>query len=88
MKRKLFVHTRPGKISFGTTLVDDEPRADMFLPAWLFVMGLLLSMFGAIVGIVFAVLQISTLIIVLAAGMSLLGVAAILCWKIDKCTSS
>ena len=81
MKRKLFVHTRPGKISFGTTLVDDEPRADMFLPAWLFVMGLLLSMFGAIVGIVFAVLQISTLIIVLAAGMSLLGVAAILCWK-------
>ena len=72
---------RPGKFSFGTTLVDDEPRADMFLPAWLFVMGLLLSMFGAIVGIVFAVLQISTLIIVLAAGMSLLGVAAILCWK-------
>ena len=81
MKRKLFVHTRPGKISFGTTLVDDEPRADMFLPAWLLAMGLLLSMFGAIVGIVFAVLQISTLIIVLAAGMSLLGVAAILCWK-------
>ena len=81
MKRKLFVHTRLGKFSFGTTLVDDEPRADMFLPAWLFVMGLLLSMFGAIVGIVFAVLQISTLIIVLAAGMSLLGVAAILCWK-------
>ena len=81
MKLKPFVHMRPGKFSFGTTLVDDEPRADMFLPAWLFVMGLLLSMFGAIVGIVFAVLQISTLIIVLAAGMSLLGVAAILCWK-------
>ena len=81
MKLKPFVYMRPGKFSFGTTLVDDEPRADMFLPAWLFVMGLLLSMFGAIVGIVFAVLQISTLIIVLAAGMSLLGVAAILCWK-------
>ena len=81
MKLKPFVHMRPGKFLFGTTLVDDEPRADMFLPAWLFVMGLLLSMFGAIVGIVFAVLQISTLIIVLAAGMSLLGVAAILCWK-------
>lgn len=81
MKLKPFVHMRPGKFSFGTTLVDDEPRADMFLPAWLFVMGLLLSMFGAIVGIVFAVLQISTLIIVLAAGMSFLGVAAILCWK-------
>ena len=81
MKLKPFVHIRPGKISFGTTLVDDEPRADMFLPAWLFVMGLLLCIFGTIVGIVFAVLQISTLIIVLAAGMSLLGVAAILCWK-------
>ena len=81
MKLKPFVHIRPGKISFGTTLVDDKPRADMFLPAWLFVMGLLLSMFGAIVGIVFAVLQISTLMIALAAVMVLLGVAAILCWK-------
>jgi len=33
MKLKPFVHTRPGKIWFGTTLADDEPRADMFLPA-------------------------------------------------------
>lgn len=81
MKLKPFVHTRPGKISFGTTLVDDEPRADMFLPAWLFVMGLLLCIFGTIVGIVFAVLQISTLMIALAAVMVLLGVAAFLCWK-------
>ena len=81
MKLKPFVHIRPGKISFGTTLVDDEPRADMFLPAWLFVMGLLLCIFGTIVGIVFAVLQISTLMIALAAVMVLLGVAAILCWK-------
>ena len=53
----------------------------MFLPAWLLVMGLLLCMFGTIVGIVFAVLQISTLMIALAAVMVLLGVAAILCWK-------
>lgn len=81
MKLKRFVHKRPGRISFGTTLVDDEPRADMFLPAWLLVMGLLLSVFGAIAGIVFAVLQISTLVIVLSAVMVLLGVAALLCWK-------
>ena len=81
MKLKPFVHTRPGKISFGTTLVDDEPRADMFLPVWLLVMGLLLIVVGAIVGIVFAVLQISTLMIVLAAVMVLLGAAALLCWK-------
>lgn len=81
MKLKPFVHIRPGKISFGTTLVDDEPRADMFLPAWLFVMGLLLCIFGTIVGIVFAVLQISTLMIALAAVMVLLGVAVFLCWK-------
>ena len=81
MKLKPFVHTRPGKISFGTTLVDDEPRADMFLPAWLFVMGLLLCMFGTIVATVFVVLQISFLIIVLAVTMVLLGVAALLCWK-------
>ena len=81
MKLKPFVHIRPGKISFGTTLVDDEPRADMFLPAWLFVMGLLLCIFGTIVGIVFAVLRISALMIALAAVMVLLGVAALLCWK-------
>lgn len=55
MKLKRFTHIRPGKYSAGTTLTDDEPRADMFLPAWLFVMGLLLSMFGAIIGIVFSV---------------------------------
>ena len=81
MKLKPFIHIRPGKISFGTTLVDDEPRADMFLPAWLFVMGLLLCIFGTIVGIVFAVLQISTLMIALAAVMVLLGVAVFLYWK-------
>lgn len=81
MKLKPFVHTRPGKFSFGTTLKDDEPRADMFLPAWLFVMGLLLCMFGTIVGNVFVVLQISFLIIVLAVAMVLLGVTTLLCWK-------
>ena len=81
MKLKPFVHTRPGKISFGTTLVDDKLRADMFLPVWLLVMGLLLIVFGTIIGIVFAVLQISFLIIVLAVAMTLLGVAALLCLK-------
>lgn len=81
MKLKPFVHMRTGKFSFGTTLVDEEPRADMFLPAWWFVMGLLSCMFGAIVGIVFAVLQISALMTVLAAVMVFLGVAVLLCWK-------
>ena len=81
MKLKPFVHTRLGKISFGTTLVDDEARADMFLPAWLLVMGLLLLVFGMIAGIVFVVLQISALMTVLAVAMVLLGVAALLCWK-------
>lgn len=81
MKLNPFIHIRSGKILFGTALVDDEPRADMFLPSWLFVMGLLFSIFGAIIGIVFAVLQISVLIIVLAVAMALLGMAALLCWK-------
>lgn len=81
MKLKPFVHIRPGKYSAGTTITDDEPRADMFLPGWLLVMGLLLVMFGVSIGVVFAVLQISALMIVLAAVMTLLGVAAILCWK-------
>ena len=81
MKLKPFVHTRPGKISFGTTIVDDEPRADMFLPAWMFAMGLTLLMLGLIVEIVAVVLQISILLTVLAVMVVLLGVAALLCWK-------
>ena len=53
----------------------------MFLPAWLFTMGLLFLAFGVITGIVFVALQISVLLIVLAAALVLLGVAAIMCWK-------
>ena len=81
MKLKPFVHTKPGKISFGTTLVDDKPRADMFLPAWMLTMGLLCVMFGVILGTVLLVLQISVFMVVLAVALILLGITALMCWK-------
>jgi len=81
VKLKPFVHRSPGKISFGTTLVDDEPRADMFLPAWFVIMGLLLCIFGTIGVIVFLVLPISVPMLMLTAVTVLLGVAVLLCWK-------
>ena len=81
MKLKPFIHMRSGKISFGTTLVDDEPRADMFLPAWMFTMGLLFVIFGVILGTVLIVLQISIILVILAAILVLFGVAALMCWK-------
>ncbi|MBE6947163.1 MAG: hypothetical protein E7454_02780 [Ruminococcaceae bacterium] len=82
MKLKPYVvRIRTGKIYAGTTLVDDKPRADMFLPAWMFTVGLLCLMFGMIMGIVLVVLQISVILIVLATVLVLLGVAALLCWK-------
>ena len=81
MKLKPFVNTRPGKISFGTTLVDDKPRADMFLPAWIFTMGLFCIMFGVIMGTVLIALQILVLMVVLAGMFVLFGIAALMCWK-------
>ena len=81
MNLKPFIHIRPGKISAGTTLVDDEPRADMFLPAWLFSLGLLCLAFSIMIGIVVVVLQISVLLVVLSIILVLFGTAAILCWK-------
>jgi len=81
MKLKPYVHIRPGRISIGTTPVDDELRADMCLPAWLFTMGLFLVMFGGILGTVSIVLPIPKLVFVFAAVLVLVGVAAIICWK-------
>lgn len=81
MKLKPFIRIRSGKISAGTTLVDDKSRADMFLPAWMFTVGLFCLVFGIIMGIVFVALQISVLLIVLAAALVLVGVAEIMCWK-------
>ena len=81
MKLKPFSYIRPGKYSSGITVTDDEPRADMFMPASFFIMGLLFVLIGGIFEIVFVVLQISVLLIVFAAVMVFLGVALLLCWK-------
>lgn len=81
MKWKTYVWKRPGRISAGATLVDDVPRADMFLPAWIFAMGLLFAAFGGILGTVLAILRLPVPLTLLAAALVLLGVAALLCWK-------
>ena len=81
MKLKPFAHKNSGKISFGTTLADDGLRADMFLPAWLLVMGLMMIIFGMLMCVIFAVLKISVFIVVMSGALVLLGIAALMCWK-------
>lgn len=85
MKLKPFVRVRRRawgiKVTAGMTLVDEEPRADMFLPAWLFGMSLLLLAFGGILMAVFIATQPSVFLFIAAAALLLLGVAAMMCWK-------
>ena len=81
MKLKPHIRVRPGKISCGTTPVDDRPRADMYLPAWMFVLGLLFVMFGVILGTVLSILQISVLLVLLAIVVVLWGMAMLMWWK-------
>lgn len=85
MKVKPFVQIRRRRfgirISAGTTLVDDEDRADMYLPAWLFGFGLLLLAFGGILLAVSVAVQLPAFLSALAAVLALLGVAAVMCWK-------
>lgn len=81
MKLKPFVRIQPGRISGGTTLVDDKPRADMFLPAWLFSMGVFCLMFGTIAGVVIVALHIPVLLLLLDIGLVVMGVVALMCWK-------
>ena len=81
MKTKFFTHESSGKMRWGTTLVDDHPRADMFLPAWMFAMGLLFTIFGVIMGTVLILLPIPPVYILLAAVLLLFGIAALMCWK-------
>ena len=80
MKKKIYCVRRSNKIQWGTS-IDDELRADMCMPGWYLVMGLLAAAFGLMAGIVSVVLRLSALLIVLAAACLLLGIAALLCWK-------
>lgn len=81
MKLKPFIRVRPGKISAGTVLVDDKLRADLFLPAWMFGLGVFLIMFFSIVGTVTALLRLPVFFPLLSAVLVLGGVAMLLCWK-------
>ena len=85
MKLKPFVQIRRRrfgiKISAGTTLVDDVDRADMYLPAWFFGLGLLLFAFGGILTAVSIAVQLPFFLSLLAAVLALLGVAVIMYWK-------
>ena len=69
------------KISGGTTLTDDVDRADMYLPAWLFVVGLFLIGFGGILLTVAIAVQLPFFLGLLAVVLALLGMAAVMCWK-------
>ena len=79
MKMKHHIHGTPGKMTGGTTLVDDRPRADAFWPAWMFALGLFFALFGVILGTVSIVLQFPIFLILGAVVLALIGVAALMC---------
>ena len=59
---------------------EDGPRADMFLPDWLLLFGIVLVLGGIIAGIaLFGTLGYASLLILV--GASVLGVLAVMCWK-------
>jgi len=58
----------------------DKPRADMYLPDWL----LLLGVFFLFVGLVIVIISITILHIIilpLGIGIMIVGVLAVLCWR-------
>lgn len=77
MKFKLLVLL--AKKLLGVKL-SDEPRADMYLPLWLFAMGLVLCI-GALGVIVYSVITLKWLWCGLAALALGLGILAMVCWK-------
>ena len=79
MKLKPFIHERPGKIIAGTTLVDDKPRADMFMPAWLLTVGLLFASIGVLIG--FVMIYFSPAFVAAGAVLALIGGVLLLWWK-------
>ena len=89
MKKEPFtqVYTRLGRVEIrcGTTLVDDGLRADMFLPADIYIVGWLLVSFGAIFGCVMAVqnAEIGFKVFALACSVFILlsGVFFLLLWR-------
>ncbi len=84
MKFEPFIHIRPGKVTAGMTLVDDKPRADMFMPAWMVSLGLLCTMFGVILGIVMVAVKMPFLLILLSAVLVVFGIATLMFWKNHK----
>lgn len=81
MKLKPSVRIRPGKMTAGMTLVDDEPRADMFFPAWFFSLALICFVFGVIMAVVFIAVRLPLFLILIALVMILFGIVTIAWWK-------
>ncbi len=67
----------------GETYSMSHPRADMFLPAWLLLFGVILVI-GGMGAAVYALAALSFVGAFVALFCCLFGVAAILCWKNQK----
>ncbi len=63
-----------------TKVNGDEPRADMYLPDRILAMGLVLNCVGLAFAIAFCV-GFKIMWILIALGLILFGVAALLCWR-------
>ena len=76
-----FENTMRLKIWAGTRLVDDNARADVFLPVWMLVTGVLFVGLGAVFCAVLIALSILPVAFLLPAVLVLVGIVFILYWK-------
>lgn len=58
----------------------DEPRADMFLPDWLLIFGMILLLVGLVASIA-AITILHIIILPIGIGIMIVGILAVLCWR-------
>lgn len=80
-KPKLAIRREGSKIIIGPVLVDDEERADMYLPVGVLGFGVVLLLSGFVIGAVFILAKLPFLLIMSAVFFVLAGIAMIMCWK-------
>ena len=84
MKLKKFIHAKPGKLTFGTTIAENKTKKDTASTAWIFTVGLFSIAFGVILLIISIALQISLFPAAISVLLIALGAAMLLIWKKGK----
>ena len=82
-KRTTRTHVFGSKVSFsvGFTPVDDKARADMFLPVWLLMFGIMSCVMGALMLIIFLFNRLPFVPFIFALTLLATGIFLILLWK-------